>query len=136
MLSGLLVSLIFPIYFVNTLPSIQEQMPIQEIVLVDDKKETQVSKSDDVYCSCVKTARLHGANIPLGANAWDLSPNTFTPYVGVVILMKYPHTSHVAVIEKVENDGYWVVEGNFNRCELSRRFVLKSYSRIVGFWTA
>lgn len=86
-----------------------------------------------VYCSCIKTARLLGANIPMGTNASDLKPNS-TPVVGGLVLLSYSKAHHVAYIAELQEKGVLIREGNYKRCEYTERLIPYDYKYITGFW--
>jgi len=87
-------------------------------------------------CSCIRTARNEGLNIPL-ANAEDQVPNG-PPVLGGGILFYYPKTdtSHLAVITDFTEYGYLVTEGNFKECEVTERVVEYNDRFITGFINA
>lgn len=97
-------------------------------------KATQASVSDSsvelVYCSCIKTARLFGLNLPQG-DAEYLKGNS-TPIKGGGVLLSYD-VEHVAVIVSLAKEGFWVKEGNFRKCEYSERFISWDDPHIRGF---
>lgn len=84
-------------------------------------------------CSCIKTAKVLGANI--SGDAKDIIPNTNYPHVGGVVKFKYSNNYHVAYINKVTALGIEVTEGNFKPCLIANRFISWSDPHIVGFWT-
>ncbi len=83
-------------------------------------------------CSCIKTARHYGADIPLNTNAEDLYPNT-TPHEGAVALFRYGPTAHAGTMEAPQQEGFWMNEGNLERCRKTRRFIKWTDSRLIGF---
>lgn len=85
-------------------------------------------------CSCIQTAKAMGAKLPKG-NANDLFPNTSeAPRVGGVLILKYwnPDRHHVAYIEKISENGYHIVEGNFEKCKITRRVIPIEDRHIMG----
>src|SRR3990167_3421056 len=84
-------------------------------------------------CSCVKTARNLGANIPYGVDAGDLKANAH-PGLGALALFRYSSGAHVAVITEIQEDGFFVKEGNFELCKLTCRFIQWNDLNLVGFW--
>ena len=124
-----------PIQIVYAEEVVEEVSTTTEPV-IDDKPipEPETIVPTSVACSCVKTARMHGVELPPG-NAIDLKPNSDIPVEGQVIIMKYHSGGHVAVIREITEEGYWIVEGNYHRCKVSERFIPKTYPHIVGFWT-
>lgn len=91
------------------------------------------ASSSPIYCSCVRTSRLFNPNLPL-KDAKDLVPNS-EPVIGGQILFYYPKsdTWHVATIEKFTKDGFQIVEGNFEKCDKTRRLVYYNDPFIKGF---
>ena len=88
---------------------------------------------DETPCSCIHTARQLGVNIPLGTNAEDIEA-TSTPYVGALALFKYSNgVSHVGVIIAIVEEGFYIDEGNFRRCEYTRRYIEWDDPFLVGF---
>jgi hypothetical protein len=101
--------------------------------LRDETVEVEESTATtSIYCSCIKTARSLCANIPPGTNAWDIEPNT-TPAVGVLALFSYPKADHVACVVYIGQHGFSVVEGNYERCEITRRFIEWDDPSLRGF---
>lgn len=99
----------------------------------DEKaQDVQTTITNQIYCSCVKTARLLGAPLPYG-NASQLIPNA-TPAVGGVVILRYPNAYHVAYIKALYPDGMLVAEGNYRHCEYTERLLPYTYQYIVGFW--
>ena len=82
-------------------------------------------------CSCIQTARILGANIPLGNNAENIAANSY-PIVGGLVLFSYK-VKHVAFITKLEETGFWVKEGNFIPCTVGVRFIRWNDPFITGF---
>lgn len=106
-------------------------LPTASAVTAPTIIETPQEKNE-VYCSCVKTVRLYGAEIPLGTNAEDLIPNA-TPQAGGLALFQYTNTSHVAYVIVLQEEGFWVWEGNYRECEKTARFVEWDDPFLVGF---
>lgn len=89
-------------------------------------------------CSCVSFAKAMGAKLPKGS-ANDLFPNTSEfPRVGGVLILKYwnPDRHHVAYIEAIKEDGYHIVEGNFERCKITKRVIPFNSKNIMGAYKA
>lgn len=87
----------------------------------------------DIGCSCVRTARSLGINIPYGMDAVDLKPNTDKPEVGIGVLIK-TENGHIAKITKIEEDKLWVIEGGYSDCEIVERFYSFDDPRIIGYY--
>lgn len=93
-------------------------------------------KKETIYCSCVKTARAEGLDLPRG-NAIDLVPNS-VPTIGGGILISYGEgvdDSHVGVIVDFTDEGYTTVNGNIEECERTIDVIAYNDPRIRGFWT-
>lgn len=90
--------------------------------------------SDNIYCSCVKTARSEGLKLPPG-DADNLKPNSM-PVEGGGILLKYGNVYHVAKILNFTPSGFFIVEGNKVKCKKTYRVVLYNDKAIRGFWSA
>lgn len=97
-----------------------------------EKKKKLVENS--IYCSCIKTARAAGIAIPMGTDAKDLQPNT-TPEEGVLALFSYTKDDHAAYVTKIREHGFWVLEGNYEKCRRTIRFVDWDDPHIRGFYT-
>jgi len=100
-----------------------------EVVIEQEPEEPK----NFIACSCIKTARSEGVDIPIGTNAVDLKPNS-RPVIGGLILLKYENVSHVAVIKEFTNSGFLVVEGNFNECQREEREIYFIDPFIIGFY--
>jgi len=92
----------------------------------------QREEIDLIACSCVKTARSLGVDIPYNTNAEDIKEGA-NPVVGGLALFRYGSTSHIGVIEETQEKGFWMNEGNFYECEYSRRFILWNDPNLIGF---
>lgn len=90
-------------------------------------------KAESIYCSCVKTARAEGLNLPVG-DADNLVSNSL-PVEGGGILLKYGKVHHVAKILNFTPSGFLIVEGNKVKCKKTYRVVLFNDPAINGFWT-
>lgn len=97
-----------------------------------------VLEEEIVECSCIKTARNYGVDIPYGTNAEDFKPNS-TPEINGLVLFKYSKSYHIAVIVEFVDGGMNVYEGNFNNplngCREGHRFISWEDPYIRGFWT-
>jgi len=110
----------------QNLPKFEEEEPtLAEIPPVEETPKYSP------FCSCIHTARLYGQSIPLGTNAWDLTPST-TPQVGGLILFDYD-PAHVGVILEFQEEGFLIVEGNRTACEKEIRVVSYDDRFISGF---
>lgn len=105
-----------------------------EVETKEDEKEDYKGEWSSTACSCIQTAKAEGVNIPAKHNAWDLEPNSSIPVVGQLVLMQYKHTSHVAVLREIREDGYLIYEGNYKPCEYGTRLIPKDYYALTGFW--
>lgn len=89
----------------------------------------------NLACSCIRTVRSLGFKLPYGTNAEDLKPNTKIA-IGTLALFKFSNASHVAVVVKIEENGFWVREGNYpTACEFSERFVKYDDWFLIGFYS-
>lgn len=120
--------------------TIPEEVPEPPVIATTTIATTTPKKKvvDPVACSCIRTAREAGLNIPL-VDAKDLKPNSI-PSIGGGILLRYPDKKnpkkfidHVAYILELRPDGIWVYEGNFIACKKSYRLILYSDPYITGF---
>ena len=89
---------------------------------------------NEIYCSCIQTARLAGVKIPAKTDAEHIEKNSY-PVIGGLILFYYPttRTYHAAVIKEFKEKGFWVYEGNFKPCEADYRLVSYNDKFITGF---
>lgn len=101
------------------------------VIKIEEKEEESIE--DSIFCSCIKTARLEGVDIPYNTNAEDFIPNS-SPQIGGLVLMDYNGTSHIAVIKEFTEEGISIVEGNKIPCEKSQRVIPYNYYAIKGFW--
>lgn len=90
-------------------------------------------KADDLFtgCSCIQTSRILGAKVPRVKNANDIKPNTISPHRGGLVVFKY---NHIAVIQKITEEGIYVREGNYKRCRITERLVKWDDPQIRGYW--
>ena len=97
-----------------------------------------IAKGEDwkfTPCSCVQFAKARGVKIKGNAN--DLFPtSTVIPTVGGVVILKYwnPDRHHVAVITEVTETGISIIESNFERCKITRRFIPFESKNIMGYY--
>jgi len=111
----------------------QQEIPKNNIIKQEPEKEPEIKVGNKIYCSCIKTARAEGVDIPYNTNAEDFIANS-VPQVGGLVLMEYGLISHVAVIVKFINEGIIIREGNKIHCEKTERLIPYSYYAIKGFW--
>ena len=87
-----------------------------------------------IACSCIKSVRSFGVPLPYNTNAEDLQGNT-TPHINALALFSYENLDHVALIIEINDEGFFVKEGNKIPCEITkRRFVSWDDSSIKGFY--
>lgn len=86
-----------------------------------------------ITCSCIKTARAEGIEIPYNTDAIDLKGNT-VPQVNALALFMYDGLAHVAKITQVVENGFYIVEGNFKHCLRTKRFISWNDPNLTGFW--
>lgn len=110
--------------------SIQTPKELSKTPQVSIQEESQ----DKIACSCIKTARQQGVDIPIGTNAEDFEPNS-KPEIGGLILLSYPKVDHVAKILAFKGEGFLVYEGNFKECIKGERIIAYNDQFIRGFWT-
>ena len=114
----------------------KEAFIIEELQLNAFEKNTEIEKNS-IYCSCVKTVREEGIDIPYGTDAKDLQPNT-TPVVGGLVLISYPNIEHVAKILSFNSTDFEIVEGlelsDTGECVKRTRCIPFDYPFIRGFW--
>lgn len=88
-----------------------------------------------VYCSCVKSARLLGVeDLPKIPDPSVLKPNS-SPVIGAAVLLDY-NVPHIAVVTKLLEDGFMILEGNFHKCKKTYRFIAWNDPHLRGFWTS
>lgn len=89
----------------------------------------------DIRCSCIRSARSFGADIPSETDAINLEPNTgISLGVVVIFLTDDKEVRHVAVVTNIEEEGFWVKEGNYVKCEITERYISFDDHRIIGFY--
>ncbi len=87
------------------------------------------------YCSCVRGVKEKLPEAPLVDAKWYEDFKHTIPSVGGVVVFEYKNNvSHVAYIESLENEGFYVYEWNFHPCEKGRRFVYWNDPAIRSFW--
>ena len=89
-----------------------------------------------VVCSCVSFARALGAKLPKG-NADDLFPNTETPSIGGVLILKYKNgRHHLAAITKntIQADGYHITTANKEPCKVISEVIPFDSKLIMGIY--
>lgn len=80
-------------------------------------------------CNCGIFARNRGLNFKPVEYVEELEPNG-RPMIGGGVLFTY---GHLAVITKIEEDGFWIIESNYRRCKVSERFIKWGDNTIKGF---
>lgn len=96
-------------------------------------------KRSKYACNCQKYA-ANELGISFGApRAASIKANSSTPEVGVAVLTRensYGTASgHVAIVEKVTEEGIYVKEANYIRCAVtSGRFIAFNSGKIRGYW--
>lgn len=122
--------------------TLSSPVPTPNFVLRASSKAEQEIKpptEQDILCSCVRYAESLSPGIPL-LNAIDYPLNTITPKVGDIIKLQYynatttRYTYHIAVIEKITEEGYSVKEANYERCQKGERTIPKTDDHILGFF--
>lgn len=97
--------------------------------------ENILPKHVPAQCSCIKTARNLGVDIPYNTNASDLESNA-NMWQGDLILLKYGDVNHAAIY-RVTNDGFYIPkEGNKERCRYTERLVPFNDPSVIGFWSS
>jgi len=96
-------------------------------------ENSTTTENQVVFCNCVLGARHEGAQLPRETYADSLLPNS-PPGVGGVVILQYPHASHVAVILSFEETGIWIVEWNYIPCQKTERLLPWNDPHIVGFF--
>ena len=121
-------------------PEIIQTISIPEIEqVVEPTIEPIEPVKDPIECSCVQYAQSLSPDIPLW-DAIDYPVNTINPQVGDVIKLQYynatttRYTYHIALIEKITEEGYEIKEANYEKCKTSSRIIPKDDDNIVGFF--
>ena len=63
----------------------------------------------------------------------DILPNSNYPRVGGLVILRYTNDKHIAIVQSVETDGFWIREANFEACKLGRRFIDWNDPHLKGF---
>lgn len=88
-----------------------------------------------IECSCIRSVRSFGFDLPYGTDAENLKPNAQIS-IGVLALFQFSNSSHVAYVTRIEEKGFWVKEGNYPiACEFSERFVDFGDWSLAGFYS-
>ena len=155
-LRGIAIAVISALGFGAPMPKNIPPQPVG-IVLQEIPKETAIQLSakpeepkppelkidegtkENIYTSCIRTARALGLSIPL----WDARDlvGYVTPdgnVVGGGILLRYINDEgepiyHVAVIQSFEKTGWFVYEGNFKKGLFTQRTIIYNDPALVGF---
>lgn len=83
-------------------------------------------------CSCVKYARTLIPALPMIRTPRDLSANT-SAALGVAVLLDY-NLAHIAVLTRIEGNGFFISESNFKFCQKTERFITFTDPALRGFW--
>lgn len=102
-------------------------------IVITHNGPTYDNSINDIYCSCIKTARNEGINIPYNTDAKDLIPNT-TPAIDKLVILQYNNVYHVAVIKEYSKNGFIILEGNKTHCVKDIRLLQYNDPHIKGFW--
>jgi hypothetical protein len=89
-------------------------------------------------CSCVRFVASLIPSAPLIDARWyaTVFKERTYPAVGRIAMFKYGEKvteSHVAIVKKIEDDGFWVEEANWKPCKKTTRFIKWSDENLVGF---
>jgi len=88
---------------------------------------------ENIACSCIKTARHFGADIPARIDAFDLKSNS-RPRIGVLALFRFPSgLYHVGLVREIQEGGFLVVQGNKEPCKITEELVRWGDRNLVGF---
>lgn len=121
----------FPIHQTTSLayePQIIEPIVIEEIETKEDIKEV----SSDVLCNCYKYSEVYsGIDLP---PMTTIQPNTDTPMVGAFVVMMYGEVKHIAIITEVTSDYIGIKEGNYKRCQETKRQIKFNYKHLLGYY--
>lgn len=63
----------------------------------------------------------------------DVQPNSL-PSVGSVAIFQYKE-KHLAIVEKLTSNGFYLKETNYRPCEVSTRFIPWNSERLKGFYS-
>ena len=124
-----------------SMPFIIDEPPQYEEIedVLTDGEINEAIEAESVWCSCIQTARTEGLNLPVTADAKDIEPNIFGN-IGITagdgILLSYPEIDigHIAVILELRENGYYISEGNYQRCKKTQRVIAYDDPRIKGLW--
>ena len=85
-----------------------------------------------VECSCIRTARDLGLDIPYNTNAKDIKPNTHIA-IGVGVLFN-DGDGHIAIVISIRENGFWIKEGDYKNCKITERFIEWTDDKLLGFY--
>ena len=111
---------------IKNLPPIVEE-PVKVKPPIDLSRHSR----DEVACSCVLFVATKLKLPPIHTPA-DLEPNT-NMWEAKAVLLDYK-LPHIAYVEKIDNEGIWVHESNFKKCQIGRRIIQFNNPAIRGFW--
>lgn len=86
-----------------------------------------------VECSCIRTIRSLGIELPFDTDAKDLQPNTDLA-VDVIAIFRTKDYSHVGLVTEIKEDGFLIKEGNYVECRITERFIKFGDYRLIGFY--
>lgn len=113
----------------------QELTQLIKSPIITIVKQDSIKEDNSIYCSCIKTARNEGINIPYNTDAKDLQPNS-SPFINSLVILKYDDIYHVAVIKDYTDKGFVISEGNKVKCEKGMRILKYNDMHIQGFWNS
>lgn len=86
-------------------------------------------------CNCVYYVRTQGVKLPKIGDPSKLTPNSDYPRVGGAIILKYGDVWHLALIERVTEEGIYISENNKIRCQHTERLIKWGSPEIQGYWS-
>lgn len=83
-------------------------------------------------CNCYAFAKvLVDYNLP---KMIEIVPNEVVPRIGSIAIFRYKNEKHIAVIERVVEEGIWIKEANFKPCSLGKRLITFDDPALKGFY--
>jgi len=123
----MLLPILFPLLYANM--SAFEESHIEKTTI-------NQSENRDIRCNCVDFVRQFRKDAP-SINASDYVPNSDTPVIGAIAVMRYPSgASHVAYVKDVKNGQVLLRHANVVHCKETVEWMDVHNPRLQGYFLA
>lgn len=121
-------------YVLEAEPIIYNRVQIEIPVIKEIEVEVNDNDESDIYCSCVKTARELGSEIPYNTDAKDFVANTI-PQIGALALFRFSNNVyHVAYVVDIQEEAFYIKQSNKIKCKYSEEWIRWDNPFLIGFW--